>query len=73
MTVTILLNITSIKNEKVCPYELLFGCKPKFPTSLRSSSEIGVVMTKANIQSKLKNRGPPYTFVGYSVNHENND
>jgi hypothetical protein len=57
MTVTFLSNVTSIKNEDVCPYELLFGCKPKLPTSLRSFGKIGVVTTKANIQIKLKNRG----------------
>jgi hypothetical protein len=44
------------QNKKVCPHELLFGFKPKLPTSLRSFGEIGVVTTKANIQSKLKNR-----------------
>jgi ClpP class serine protease len=38
---------------------------------LRSFGEIGVVTTKANIQSKLKNRGTPCMFVGYSVHHEN--
>jgi hypothetical protein len=50
MTVTFLLNVTSIKNKEVCPYELLFGCKPTLPTRLRSFGEIGVVKTKANIQ-----------------------
>jgi hypothetical protein len=71
MTVTFLSNVTSIQNKKVCPYELLFGCKPKLPKSLRSFDEIGVVTTKANIQSKLKNRGTPCMFVGYSVHHAN--
>jgi hypothetical protein len=71
MTVTFLSNVTSIKNKEVFPYELLFGCKPKLPISLRSFGEIGVVTTKANIQSKLKNRGTPCMFVGYSVHHAN--
>jgi hypothetical protein len=71
MTVMFLSNVTSIKNKEVCPYELLFGCKPKLPTSLRSFGEIGVVTTKVNIQSKLKNRGKPCMFVGYSVHNEN--
>jgi hypothetical protein len=71
MTVTFLSNVTSIKNKEVCPFELLFGCKPKLPTSLRSFGKIGVVTTKANIQSKLKNRGTPRMFVGYSVHHSN--
>jgi hypothetical protein len=38
---------------------------------LRSFGEIGVVTTKANIQSKLKNRGTPCMFVGYSVHNAN--
>jgi hypothetical protein len=71
MTVTFLSNVTSIKNKELCPYELLFSCKPKLPTSLRSFGEIGVVTTKANIQSKLKNRGTPCLLVGCSVHHEN--
>jgi hypothetical protein len=54
MTVTFLSNVTSINNKEVCPYELLFGYKPKLPTSLRSLGEISVVTTKANIQSKVK-------------------
>jgi hypothetical protein len=49
MKMTFLLNVTSIKNKNICPYELLFGCKPKLPTSLRSFGEIGVVTTIANI------------------------
>jgi hypothetical protein len=49
MTLTFLSNITSIKNKEVCPYKLLFGCKPKLPTSLRSFGEIGVVTKKVNI------------------------
>jgi hypothetical protein len=69
--VTFLSNVTSIKNKEVCPYELLLEYKPKLPTSLRSFGEIGVVTTKANMQSKLKNRGTPCMFVGYSVHHAN--
>jgi hypothetical protein len=71
MTVTFLLNVTSIKNKEACCYELLFGCKSKVPTSLRSFGQIGVVTTKANIHSKLKNRGTPCMVVGYSVHHTN--
>jgi hypothetical protein len=71
MTVTLLSNVKSIKNIEVCPYELLIGCKPKLPTSLRHFGKIGVVTTKANIQSKLKNRGTPCMLVEYSVHHAN--
>jgi hypothetical protein len=38
---------------------------------LISFVKIGVVSTKANIQSKLKNRGIPCMFVGYSEHHAN--
>jgi hypothetical protein len=69
--VTFLLNITSIKNKKVCPYELLFGCKPMLPTNLRYFGEIGIVTSNANIQRRLKNREKPWMFVGYPVNQAN--
>ena len=69
MTVTFLSNITSVKNLDICPHQLLFGCKPKLPASLRSFGEIGVVTTKDKIQGKLKNRGTPCMFVGYSAHH----
>jgi hypothetical protein len=71
MTVTFLSNVTSINNKEVCLYERLFDCKTKLPTSLRSFSEIFVVTTKANIQSKLKNIGTPCMFAGFSVYHVN--
>jgi hypothetical protein len=67
MTVTFLSNITSIKNQKICPYLLLFGCKPRLPTSLRSFGEMGVLTTIDKIQGKLNNRGTPCIFVGYYV------
>ena len=69
MTVTFLSNITSIKNQEICPYQLLYGCKPRLPASLRSFGEMGIVTTKDKIQSKLNNRGMPCMFVGYSVHH----
>jgi hypothetical protein len=72
MTLAFLLNVTSIKNKEVCTDDLLFVCKPKLTTSLRSFGEIGFVKTKSNIQSKLKNRGTICRFFGYSVHHANN-
>jgi hypothetical protein len=49
LTVTIVSNITSIKNQEICPYQLLYGCKPRLPTSVRSFGEIGIVTRfKAN-------------------------
>jgi hypothetical protein len=41
LTVTLLSNITSIKNQEICPYQLLYGCKPRLPASLRSFCKIG--------------------------------
>jgi hypothetical protein len=68
-TVTFLSNITALKSKDVCPYQLLFGSKPKLPESLRSFGEVGVVTTKSTIQGKLWNRGTVCMFVGYSVDH----
>jgi hypothetical protein len=69
MTVTFLSNIISIKDKMICPYQLLYGSKPKLPESLRTFGQIGVVTTKNDIQGKLTNRGTPCMFMGYSVNH----
>jgi hypothetical protein len=69
MTVTFLSNITSIKNKTICPYQLLFGSKPRLPESLRSYGEISIVTTKSDIQGKLTSRGTPCMFMGYSLNH----
>jgi hypothetical protein len=69
LTDTFLSNTTSIKNQEICPYQLLYGCKPRLPASLRSFGEIGIVTTKDKIQGKLNNRGTPCMFVGYSLHH----
>jgi hypothetical protein len=68
-TVTFLSNIIALKSKDVCPYQLLFGSKPKLPESLRSFGEVGVVTTKSNIQVKLRSCGTVCMFVGYSVGH----
>jgi hypothetical protein len=70
-TVTFLSNITSTKTQNKCPHQLLFGVKPKLPSSLRIFGEMGVVTTKADIQGKLANRGTTCMFMGYSVDHSN--
>jgi hypothetical protein len=70
-TITFLSNITASKTKGKCPYQLLFGSKPKLPSSFRIFGEIGVVTTKDKVQGKLKNRGTPFIFVGYSVDHAN--
>ena len=69
MTTTYLSNIIATKSENKCPFELLFGCKPKLNSTLKIFGEIGVVTTKDKIQGKLKNRGTPCMFVGYTENH----
>jgi hypothetical protein len=69
MTVTYLSNITSIKEKMICPYQVLFGNKPRLPESLRSFGGISVVTTKNDIQGKLTNRGTPCMFMGYSINY----
>jgi hypothetical protein len=69
MTVIYLSNITSIKEKIICPYQLIFGNKPRQPESLRSFGESGVVTTKNDIQGKITNRGTPCMFMGYSINH----
>jgi hypothetical protein len=73
MTVAFILNVTSIKNKKICSYELLFGCKQKLPATLKYSGKIGAFITKVYIHSKLKDRGTPCMFVGYSKNQANED
>jgi len=70
-TVTFLSNITAVKTQEKCPFQLLYGCKPKLAPSLRVFGEMGVVTTKSDIQGKLKNRGTTCMFMGYSVDHSN--
>jgi len=70
-TVTFLSNITSLKGQDKCPYQLLFGSTPKLPPNLKPFGEMGVVATKSDLQGKLTNRGTTCMFVGYSVNHSN--
>jgi hypothetical protein len=71
-TVTFLSNITALKSRDVCPYQLLFGPKPKSPESLKVIGEVGVDTTKNNTQGKLRNRGTVCMFVGYLVDHAHN-
>jgi hypothetical protein len=71
-TVTFLSNITSLKGQDKCPYQVLFGSTLKLPSNLRSFGEMGVVTTKSDIQGKLTNCGTTCMFVGFSVNHSSN-
>jgi hypothetical protein len=68
-TVNLLSNITSLKGQDKCPYQLLFGRTPELPSSLRSFGKMGLVTNKSDFQGKLSNRGTTCMFVGYSVDH----
>jgi len=68
---TFLSNITCVKGQAKCPYQLLFNANPKLPSSLRIFGEMGVVTIKADIQAKLANCGTTCMFMGYSVDHSN--
>jgi hypothetical protein len=70
-TKTFLSNITSIKAKDKCTNQIIFGSKPKLPTSLRIFREMSTVTAKEDIQGKLKNRDLTCMFVGYSVDHAN--
>jgi hypothetical protein len=70
-TKTFLSNIAVSKAKEKCPFPLLFGSKPKLPSSFRIFGEIHLVMTKDNVQGKLKNQGTACVFVGYLVDHSN--
>jgi hypothetical protein len=54
---TFLSSITASKTKEKVPYQLLFGIKPKLPSSFRIFGESGVVTTKDTVQGKLKNHG----------------
>jgi hypothetical protein len=49
----------------------MFGRKRKLPTIFRLFGEMGVVITKDDIQGKLKNHGLTRMFVGYPVDRAN--
>jgi hypothetical protein len=52
MNVTYLSNIISIKSSFKCPFELLYGIKPKLHNNLKIFGEVGVVTTKEKIQAE---------------------
>jgi hypothetical protein len=60
-TVTFLSNITAIKVQEKCPFQLLYGCKPKLASSLRIFGEMRVVTTKNDIQGDEESRN--YFYV----------
>jgi hypothetical protein len=69
---TFLSYITALNSRAMCPCQLMFGSKPKLPSSLKIFGEMDVVTTNNDIQSKVKNEGLTCMLVGYSVDHANN-
>jgi beta-glucanase (GH16 family) len=55
----------------------LILCSPhiaqKQPFSLKNIGEMGVVTTKADSQGKLTNHGTTCMFMGYSIDHSNDE
>jgi hypothetical protein len=70
-TTTFHSNITSIKANDECPYQLMLGSKSKIPTSLSIFVEMGLVTTKDDIQGKSNNCGLTCMLGEYSVDHAN--
>lgn len=55
-------------NSYVCPYQIL-NRKPRWVKDLRTFGEIGIVYDNQKIKSKLRNKGYPCIFIGYSNMH----
>jgi hypothetical protein len=62
--------MNAINSMEKCPYQLLFGSKPMLPSRLKVFGEMGIVIRKNNILSKLRNCGMACILFGYSVDHE---
>jgi hypothetical protein len=73
MTTVYLSNVIATKLPNKCKYELLFGCKPKLNSNLRTFGEVGVVTIKNRIQGKLENLGTMYMIVDYTENHSRDE
>jgi hypothetical protein len=61
--------MTTIYLSNKSPYKLLFGCKLKLNSILKTFGEIGILTTKNKIQDKLRNRGSTCMFPTYIDNH----
>ena len=72
-TCTLLQNILVVKNDQKSPFEKFFNSKSKIITELRIFGEMGVVKTEySKIQSKVRNKGETFMFVGYYLSHGSN-
>ena len=68
-TVTDLDGLLISKKEEKSSYEKFFKSQQKFSSHLRTFGEIGIVLNKQKIKSKLSDRGFRAIFVGYADNH----
>jgi len=50
-------------------FEKFFKDQQKFTSNLHTFGEIGIVLAKKKIKSKLVDRGSAALFVGYAENH----
>ena len=68
-TVTDLDGLLISKKGEKGSFEKFFKDQQKFNSDLHSFGEIGIVLAKKKIKSKLADRGFPALFVGYTENH----
>ena len=68
-TVTDLDGLLISKKGEKSSFEKFFKDQQKFTSNLHSFGEIGIVLAKKKIKSKLADRGFAALFVGYAENH----
>ena len=68
-TVTDLDGLLISKKGEKSSYEKFFKNQQKFVSHLRTFGEVGIVLDKKKIKSKLSDRGFRAIFVGYADNH----
>jgi len=51
------------------PYEQFYKQENKCVRNLRRFGEVGIMTKKASIQGKLKDKGVPVMFLGYTIDH----
>ena len=71
-TATKLENIISKHEDHQSSSELFYGNNPDWSKNLRTFGEIGIIYDTNKIKSKLKDRGNPAMFIGYSNDHTSN-
>ena len=70
-TATALENIIPPPGTAVSPFELVYGKQATYARDLRSFGEIAIILNGAEkkLKAKLKDRGTPCMFLGYSDHH----